>query len=93
MEKAALGGVGLSLRYFYNCATGTNALNVAKRDDNKSKERWMIVTESYFVHRIKTKFKEKHRISVGDSKNLNSRWKIRNNYWTGGSVKALFRPG
>jgi hypothetical protein len=68
MEKAALGGVGLSLRYFYNCTTGTNALNVAKRDDNKSKGliEW-IVTESYFVQ-CKTKFKEKHRISVGDSK-------------------------
>jgi hypothetical protein len=68
MEETALGELGLSLNYFYNLTPRQFANTVngrRKRDDNQSKERWMIARKIMFYSIVlKTKnLKEKDIMS------------------------------
>jgi hypothetical protein len=57
MEETALGEPGLTIDYFKSNATIANTVNGRrKRDDNESKERWMIARKiMYFSIVLKPK--------------------------------------
>jgi hypothetical protein len=68
MEETALGELGLTIDYFYSLTPRQFANTVngrRKRDDNESKERWMIARKiMYFSIVLKTKnLKEKDIIN------------------------------